>query len=252
VPEPMLLPLQRTLAALVLEPEGEATAFEGLAPGHRRALDRWRERLGTYRELARLSLVEPLEDMFPVLRALLETEGAWEGAVDAFLGARCLSSPHYRDIAPTFLGWLVESRWGQDRWPFLAELAHFELLEAVVARLPDQEPPPVDGREPLRAARIVLDPTAQVIAYAHAVHRAQVDAPAPPRETTCLLAFRDAEGEARILELTEATAALLVQAQAGTLGEVVDRLGIPDFPAVETLLRDLVDRGAIAGFALPA
>jgi len=104
----------------------------------------------------------------------------------------------------------------------------------------------------MRDARIVLDPTAQVVAYAHAVHRAQVDAPVPGRETTCLLAFRDAEGEARILALTEATAALLVQARAGNLGEVVDRLAIQDFHAVETLLRDLVDQGAIAGFAAPA
>ena len=66
--ESMLLPLQRTLAAIVLEPdevrftqdpEGFA-AGHGLSRAHQMAVAGFQERLLTYRELARMSLIEPL------------------------------------------------------------------------------------------------------------------------------------------------------------------------------------------------
>lgn len=257
MPEPMLLSLQRTLASIVLEPyethftsnhEGFA-AGHGLSKVHRVAVGRFQERLLTYRELARMSLSEPLEDMFPILKALLGSEQVWDTAVEQFLLARCISSPHYRDIAPTFLGWLVETRWGQERWPFLAELAHFELLEVLVARFPDATRPAVESRERDLTARIVLDPSAQIVAYNHAVHRTREDAPIPEAEATYLLAFRDLEGDAQILELTDTAAALLTQAQTVPLGEAMRRIANEDLEALDALLEDLLNRGAVLGFA---
>ena len=149
MPDATLLGLQQALAGLILEPEEAAFTADpdafaarfGLPARDQAAFRRFQDRLLAYRELARLGLEEPLEDMFPITRALLEGEEAWNDCVNAFLTARCLTSPHYRDIAPTFLGWLADTGWGLDRWPWLVELAHFEFLETLVARFPEDPPP---------------------------------------------------------------------------------------------------------------
>jgi hypothetical protein len=202
----------------------------------------------TYRELARLSLIEPLEDMFPMLKALLEEATVWEVCVQAFLEARVVRSSHYRDIAPAFLGWLATTGWGQDRWPFLLELAHAEILEVLVARFPDSEPPQGLHPEPGPGDVLVLDPATQVVSYTHAVHRVREDALIPLAEPTHLLAFRDGQGEARLRELTPATAALLVQGQALPLAEAAASLHLSDLIPALDLLCDLRREGAIAGF----
>jgi len=235
---PDTLGLQRSLAALVLDPE----------PPGEEAFDGTREGLLAYRELARLSLVDPLETTFPVTRALLEEEGAWEGCVDAFLEARCVPSQHYRDIAPAFLGWLARTGWGLDLWPFLLELAHFEILEDLVYRFEDG--PASSGLTPAPDLRssLVLDPATQVVSYTHAVHRVTEEDPRPEPGATHLLAYRDAEGRFQVMDLTPATAVLLVQAATRPLGEVLAALGVQDPASTLALLEDLRKAGAIAGF----
>ncbi len=250
------LRLQRAMASLILDGSDEALDSDPGRPARRmelpaddqRAFREQAEALKTYRELARMGLTEPLEDMFPVLKALLEGADAWEACLQAFLEARVVRSQHYRDIAPAFLGWLAETRWGQDRWPFLLELAHAELLEVLVARFPDGEAPLGLHAEPEPTDRVVLDAATQVVSYAHAVHLAREDSPIPEVRPTHLLAYRDAGGEAHLLELTAATAALLVKAQDATLEAAAAALGFPDLVAPLTLLRNLHRDGAVAGF----
>jgi len=257
--ETRTLLLQRALSTLILDGDeaalaadpGRAARRHGLSPADQGAFRRQGEALLTYRELARLSLIEPLEDMFPVLRALLEGAGAWEGCVQAFLDARVIRSGHYRDIAPAFLGWLAETAWGQTRWPFLLELAHGEILEVLVARYPDAEPPPGLHGEPDLGDVLVLDPATQVVTYAHAVHRVSEASPIPEARPTHLLAFRDPQGEVLLRELTPATAALLVRAQEGPLGPAAEAIGLTDPDALLQLMRDLQREGAIAGFQPP-
>lgn len=256
MPEPpRTLRLQRALASLILDGEGPDPAApvraQGLSEADQGAFCDQTAALDLYRELARLSLVEPLEDTFPVLKALLEKAGAWEGCVQAFLEARVIRSSHYRDIAPAFLGWLAETGWGQDRWPFLLELAHAELLEVLVARFPEADPPPGLHDEPSPADLAVPAAPTQVLAYAHAVQAATEVAPVPEARPTHLLAFRTPEGEARVMALTPATAALLVQARTRPVGEVAADLGFPDPTPALDLLRDLRRDGALAGFRTP-
>jgi hypothetical protein len=256
MPEPRTLRLQRALTALVLDADEAAleadpgrVARRQELPGTDQAAFRdqgaaWM----TYREQARLSLIEPLESMFPVLKALLEGTGTWTECLQAFLEAGVVRSPHYRDIAPAFLGWLAASHWGQDRWPFLLELAHAEILEVLVARFPDSDPPAGLHPDPAAEDAVVLDPATQVVSYTHAVHRASELAPIPEARPVHLLAFRDTEGEARLMELTPATAALLVQAQTRPLAEAAAALNVLDLAPVTSLLRELHRDGAIAGF----
>jgi hypothetical protein len=237
-------------AALEADP-GRAARRQDLAGADQAAFRDQAPAILTYRELARLSLLEPLEEMFPVLKALLEREETWNACVQGFLDARVIHSGHYRDIAPAFLGWLASTGWGQERWPFLLELAHAELLEVLVARYPDTELPPGLHAEPLPTDSLVLDAATQVVSYAHAVHRVTETEPIPEALPTHLLAFRDAADTAHLQELTPATSALLVQAQTTSLAQAAELLGLTDLHPVMDLLRDFQREGAIAGFRTP-
>lgn len=247
--------LQRTMAELIFEP-GAGEAFErnpknfgegqGLEARDTAALSRFKDRLGIYRDLARASLEEPLQNIFPISKALLAWE--WEDCVSTFLAARSVRSPHYRDIAPAFVAWLSESAWGHERWPSLLSLAHFEYVEVMVARWPGEAPTQALSQEPSPDQRIVLSEGAQVLTYEFAVHQATVETPVPPRIPTHLLVFGDADGDFRMMELTPATAAFLVRASMEPLHQARVSLGIEDEEELFQLLSDLRGRGAILGF----
>jgi hypothetical protein len=70
----------------------------------------------------------------------------------------------------------------------------------------------------------------------------------PEARPTQLLAFRDEAGEARLLELTPATAALLVQARTCSIAEAAAALNLTELTQAMSLLRDLQRDGALAGF----
>ena len=250
-PASATLELQRALAERILAPDGAQVAEPAtLEPRHRQALARHEAGLATYRELARLSLCEPLENVFPVARTLLESTGTWDGLVDGFLAARCLGSPHYRDVAPAFLGWVARTGQGLDRCPALLELLHFELLDSIVERWPDE---PFPGPEPRPGPpdpddRLVLAAGTLVIAYAFAVHQATLERPQPLLGPTHLMAYRDACGDFHLLELTPATAALLMAAQQQPIRIAAASLGLTQLEPILTLLESFRQTGALAGF----
>jgi hypothetical protein len=248
--------LQRCLAdaalrrgtALLEEDPGVFAASWGLPRADQEAFRQFRDRILTYRDHVRSDLADPLENIYPVTRALLEGEDAWEEAVDAFLASRGIRSPFYRDVPPTFLGWLSTSGWGADRWPYLLELAHFEVLHALVEHHPDQAPHWGLRARAALDLRLVPDPSAQGVTYAYAVHRSTPEDPVPSREPTHLLLHRGVRGEVRRQELTPATSALLVLGRERPVGEAVRALGLPDPAAALTLLDALRAEGALLGF----
>jgi uncharacterized protein len=250
------LTLQRAMADLALcpgkgsftsDPQGFAARFD-LPLGDQLAFKRFQDRLMAYRELVRLSIEEPVAEMFPITRILMARVNAWESCLDAFMDARCISSPHYRDIAPAFLGWLAETHWGQERWPYLLELAHFEILPVLVTSHPDAPVPTGLHDEPTRLDLLVLDPATQVTSYSYAVHRTTEQVPVPEARPAHLLAFRDEKEDFQLMELSATTAALLVATSRTPLEESAQELHITDLQAALDLLRDLRERGAIAGF----
>jgi len=252
-----VLALQRALVESALMPDPEAftddpalfAARQGLPPRDQTAFLRFGNRLPVYRELIRNSLADPIEAMFPILQSLLEDD--WEPCLDAFLDARRVPGPHYRDVAPAFLGWLADTGWGLDRWPFLLELAHFELLESLVERCPES-PAPLDLHEPPSTRdRLLLDPATRVVAYSYAVQEATVEQPEPRAAATHLMGFRDGDGDVRWVALTPGTAALLVRAQTEAVRDAVAALGLPSLPEAMGLLLDFRTQGAVLGFRAP-
>jgi len=251
-----LLLIQRCFADLVLEPGAEAfeadpatfAADRGLGPLHQEAFHRFKDRLLFYRDSVRGALWEPMDRYLPLLQAILEEAEAWEDCQAAFLATRTVASPFYRDVAPTFLGWLAASGWGQDRWPYLLQLAHFELVKELVEHaLPGETPAglqPVPGPR----ARVVLAAPTQVLAYTFRVHEATFEHPEPEPGPCHLLASRGSDGYVRWRVLTEATAALLVRGQEAPIDEVMEALGLEDLPATLAFLEDLQALGAILGF----
>ena len=247
--------LQRALGDLILVPSADRfredpAAFAaglGLPEEDGSAFARQKGRFLLYWELARNNLQAPLENTFPVLQALLGAE-AWAEATGAFLAARTLPSNYYRDIAPAFVAWLAETSWGQDRWPALLQLAHYEYLEVLVTRWPDEPLPDDLSAEPAPGSKLVLDAAARVVSYGFAVHRATESTPEPLPGAVHLLLYRDSEEGFEVLELTEATAALLVRAQVEPLARVSSALRLEDEGSLRNLLIDLRERGALRGF----
>ena len=245
--------LQRALADLILrstdadfrlDPAGFGIS-RGLARRDAGPFARQRDRYLLYRELARTNLLAPLENTYPVLRALLGAE-SWSEATAAFLQDRPLASPYYRDIAPAFAAWLAETGWGRERWPALLELAHYEWVELQITRWPDEAEATDLRDQPALEARLVLDTAARVVSYGHAVHRATEAEPSPRPEAVHLLLHRDAEGGFAVLELTGTTAALLASEEP--LGAALASLGLGLDDSLRDLLADLQVRGALRGF----
>lgn len=246
-----LLELQRAMADLLLEarsafredPQGWAAA-KGLPEGERRAFARWAPRLWTYRELVEFALEDPLLDAFPLSRALLRE--AWEDAFRAFLAARAIPGPYYRDIAPAFVAWVAESGWGRTEYPALLSLLHWEQTEMDVLWAED-EPLLQADPQPHPEARAAFRPTRH-LAYPFQVHQATLEQPDPPPGDTFLLAWRDDEDAFQSLALSPRASALVGRLLAGVpLGEATEELGL-DGEEARPLLEDLQGRGVLVGY----
>ena len=251
-----VLALQRSLAHLAFAADADGmerdpVAFarsQGLPPQDQAAFLKFKDRLLVYRDFIRNNLAEPLEEAFPISIRLLENAGAWAACFDGFLEVRAVQSVYYRDVAPTFLGWLASTAWGQDRWPYLLQLAHCEILQILVVHHPGGAAPAGLARKARPEDRLVLNPTAQVVHYDYAVHLASLDHPEPAPGSVNLLVFQDPEGKVFWKELTPATAALLQGAQTRPISETARALGVLDPGEALGLLEELCGQGAIAGF----
>ena len=252
-----VLALQRSLVEAALRPDPGPLAQDpagfardqGLPPGDQAAFARFQDRLLVYRRLVREDLAEPVEGLCPITHALLAAGAAWDACLGAFLASRNVRGPFYRDVAVAFVAWLAETGWGRERFPGLLPLAHFELLHALLARHPGGPGQPGLHLLPRLGDLLVLAPPTQVLTYPCQVHRAAVEQPLPEPGPVHLLAYRDAGGFPGWMELTPATAALLLAGQRTAIGQAVLDLGLADLSEAVELLADLQARGAIQGFA---
>ncbi|HJU84467.1 MAG TPA: putative DNA-binding domain-containing protein [Holophagaceae bacterium] len=249
--------LQSTMLDLLLDQGGDAAfgkdpkafgAARGLEEKDQAALARFQRPLLTYRALARFALTDPLPDCFPITKALLKREGAWRDCVDAFLDSRSIQSPYYRHILPTFVGWLAESGWGAERWPFLLQLAHYEYLELDALRHPDEAAPSGLVSEPHPGLQAVLDGSTRNMAYQWQVQDATEEDPEPAEGPAFLCCHRDPEGSFQVRELDAPASAFLTRSLQGeALGEAALAVGM-DWEIASALLSDLQAESAVLGY----
>ncbi len=245
--------LQSAFGDLVLDADVSAfrqdpiafAASRGLEPGDARAMQRWQRRLLTYRALVRFALSDPLPDCFPISKALLGD--SWDGCVSAFLDSRTIQSPYYRHIHPHFVEWLAGSGWGQDLWPGLLSLAHFEYLELEVLRAPEDEAEAHES-SPAPETRVRFSGSARNLAYPWRVHEATEDEPEPAEATALLFCHRLPDGRYHQREVDGPNSAFLTRVMAdATIRDAAQAVGL-DLPEALNLLAELHSEGAVVGY----
>lgn len=259
-PEPFITStwqLQRCMTDLILNAEG-AKAFaadpkafgaeRSLGKADQAALETFQSRLLTYRGLARNALEDPLPDCFPITHTLLEGAELWDACLDAFLASRTIQSPYYRDVNPAFVTWLANSTWGQDRWPFLLQLAHFEYIEVEILRWPDDPLSKELKTKPTADGQVVFGGATRNLAYAYRVHEATKEDPEPTAGETFLLGYRDTEGDFNYSELSAHASAFLARCMEDEpIGTAASVLNL-ELEEVLDLLSGFRAKGAIEGF----
>ncbi len=249
--------LQRCMTDLILDADG-ARAFaadpkafgaeRSLGKADQAALETFQSRLLTYRGLARNALEDPLPDCFPITHTLLEAAELWDDCIDAFLASRTIQSSYYRDVNPTFVTWLANSAWGQERWPFLLQLAHFEYIEVEILRWPDDPRSKELLAIPAADLQVVFDGATRNLAYTYRVHEATKEDPEVESGEAFLLGYRDAQGDFNYSELSAHASAFLARCMEGEpIGKAASGLGLEQ-EEVLVLLSGFREKGAIAGF----
>lgn len=249
--------LQRCITDLILDAEGARSfgedprafgASRGLEKKDQLALEAYKSQLLIYRGLARTALEDPLPDCFPITHALLEEADLWGDCLDAFLSSRSIQSPYYRDVNPAFVEWLATSGWGQERWPFLLQLAHFEYIEVEILRWPDDPPPKGLKDIPAADSRVVFAGATRNLAYSYQVHKATKEDMEPEAGEAFLLGYRDWEGDFFYSELSAHASAFLARCLEGeSVGMAAAALGL-DVDEVLDLLIRFMGKGAVLGF----
>ena len=180
-------------------------------------------RLSVYRDLLYNNLQNLLAGNFPVIRRAL-SDGDWHALVRAFYAGHRCHTPLFTEIGREFVRWL-ETRPAPDpdRWPWLAELAHYEWVELAL-QISDAEAGPVDrlAGDPQPDAALldripVLSPQAWALAYRWPVHRIGPGhvPPHAPAQPTLLLVRRDTAGEVRFAEISPLVFRLLERLHPG-------------------------------------
>ncbi|HET9958190.1 MAG TPA: putative DNA-binding domain-containing protein [Polyangiaceae bacterium] len=216
----MTLAMELLFADLIFGPELDLENSEwvstwldryALDPGDRATLEGGElKRLVVYRSLVRGRLKEALELQMPRLCALLgEQFEPWFGR---FLAERGPRTQYLRDVAVEFLDF-VAPHWEATPGlpPYWIELGRHEALHVEISALP------VAARSWGEPAALSLEAglqfceAARLVRYRHAVHRWLDDGTQPEPEATpiALLAYRDAEHDARFLELSPLAATLV-------------------------------------------
>jgi len=218
------------------------------------------KRLLLYRKLVRRGLTGAIRVEIP--RTAARLEAGFEAWTSRWLDEELPRSHYLRDVAFEFVAWAIP-KWAADPGvaDYLGDLARHELSAFEVAAAPRREGGGGAGSELDLDRGVRFDAAARVMRYEHLVHRLLADESArdvPERCPTALLVYRDAEQDARYLELTPLAAGIVSRLLCGeTLRRAVvdscEELGHPlDQGVLEgtaRLLADLGERGALEGAA---
>jgi uncharacterized protein len=244
--------LQRQFAAHIRDPQANP-APRDVSP----------ERMAVYTELFYRNLEQFLAKAFPVIRRILP-DLPWHALVRTFMASHRCRTPLFPEIGAEFVTFL-ESRRDDPGLPrFLAELAHYERLEVVVALSDDELAAGIDPGADVLQHALRLSCSARAFRYQFPVHRIgpEYQPESLPASPTQLLAYRDGQDHVRFLEIDAMSYALLElvrMAPGQPAGELLQMLaestcqGAPQqfIDAGAALLRDLCDRRILVRGELP-
>ena len=180
-------------------------------------------RLAIYRRLLFRNVENFMAGYYPVIKRILSDE-QWAALLRDYFKTHAARTPLFPRMPHEFARYLAAPRPGvNDVYPFLAELAHYEWLEA--ALLTDSREIDAAAADPdgdLLDGTPVANPVAVLAQYRYPVHRIAPEylPSAPPQEATYLVVYRNRADEARFLALNPVSARLLelIQADAGHSG----------------------------------
>ncbi len=168
-------------------------------------------RLGIYRDLLYKNVEGFMANAFPVLRRVTD-DARWHAMVRDYFARHQARTPLFPKMPREFLHYLDEERDDAGDPPFIAELAHYEWLEAEVyfdTRELDQVA--TDAEPDLEAGCAVPNPVMRLHAYAFPVHRISPDylPETAPDSPTYLAVFRRRDDSVSFMELNAVSARLL-------------------------------------------
>lgn len=196
------------------------------------------ERAKVYASLIYSNIEALLRSGFPVLRSLDDDE-RWQARVRAFLRSHHCAPAEFHRAAGCFVDFVYEQPNAlPDDWPFLAELAHYEWVEMVLAIAADQ----VDWSRVGEASDdLVLSPLAAVLAYRAPVHTVQagVEVVIAEQPDTYLAVRRNRSDAVQFMQLNALTYQLLAWMRSNdsaSIAEAVEAFA-EALPAVAEALR---------------
>lgn len=169
-------------------------------------------RMAVYRELFYNNLLKLMSSTFPVLTKLHSRE-KWRSMIREFMVAHKAQTPYFLEIPKEFLAFLEnEYEHGEDDFPFLNELAHYEWAElALTVSEESNADLDVDANGDLLDGIPVKSRLAWPLVYRFPVHR--ISETFKPEEAgeqpTFLVIYRAPDDDLGFMELNPVTARLL-------------------------------------------
>jgi len=177
-------------------------------------------RMAMYRALFFNNIEGFLSGNFPVLRALLNDE-KWLALTQDFYAKHPCHTPYFLQIPAEFLSYLQHERQGEDDFPFMLELAHYEWVEMALATSEEEVVTHDKNLNELLNHAIALSPLAWPLAYQYPVHKIGPDflPLAASAQSTFIVVYRDIDDDVNFIEITVLTYRMLelIQAQEAIL-----------------------------------
>ncbi len=177
-------------------------------------------RMAMYRALFFNNIEGFLSGNFPVLRALLNDE-QWLALTQDFYAKHTCHTPYFLQIPAEFLSYLQHERQGEDDFPFMLELAHYEWVEMALATSEEEVVTHDKNLNELLNLAIALSPLAWPLAYQYPVHKIGPDflPLAASAQPTFIVVYRNALDDVNFIEITALTYRMLelIQAQEAIL-----------------------------------
>ncbi len=178
-------------------------------------------RMAIYRELFFNNLRSLLATTFPVLSKLMG-DRKWRVLIRRFMQRHRAATPYFLELPEELIAFLEnEYEPGEDDFPFLLELAHYEYIElALNTSTAENDMAGVDPNGDLASGVPVKSVLAWVYAYRFPVHRISPDylPTDAPEQPTYLAVYRNRNDKLSFLELNPLTAGLLDAIDNNTAG----------------------------------